>query len=181
MKYSNVFVLNSGRCGSTSFIKACSHISNYSSSHESRVHLTGDPRLAYPASHIEADNRLSWFLGRLDRAFGDQAFYVYLKRAREQVVNSFVRREHFGIMKAYRDGILMNVDEVVGADEIASDYLDTIDANIELFLKDKTNHMVFQLEQAKPDFELFWNRISATGDYRQALAEWDISYNSSKD
>ncbi len=33
----NVFVLNSGRARSTTFIRACSHICNYSAGHESRV------------------------------------------------------------------------------------------------------------------------------------------------
>lgn len=55
----NVFVLNSGRCGSTTFIAACRHITNYSSGHESRATLIGEERLAYPTQHIEADNRLS--------------------------------------------------------------------------------------------------------------------------
>jgi hypothetical protein len=31
--------------------------------------------VAYPDSHIESGNRLSCFLGRLENAFGDWAFY----------------------------------------------------------------------------------------------------------
>ena len=70
----NIFVLNTGRCGSTTFIKACQHIRNYTALHESRANRIAEQRLAYPRDHIEADNRLSWFLGRLDRQkFGNIA------------------------------------------------------------------------------------------------------------
>lgn len=179
MIYPNIFILNSGRCGSTSFIQACRHITNYSAAHESRIHLTGDQRLAYPAGHIEADNRLCWLLGRLDRLYGDDAFYVHLGRDTEAVINSFMRREQFGIMKAYREGILLNVDKKVTSREIASDYLDTVESNIRMFLENKSHQMSFSLEQAKTDFALFWQRVSAQGDYDRALAEWDIPHNAS--
>ena len=76
----NVFVLNSGRCGSMTFIRACRHIRNYSAGHESRVQLLGEQRLAYAPDHIEADNRLCWLLGRLDAAYGEHAYYVHLSR-----------------------------------------------------------------------------------------------------
>lgn len=175
----NIFILNTGRCGSTSFIKACQHITNYSATHESRSKETGLERLAYPHNHIEADNRLSWLLGRLDRVYGDQAFYVYLSRAEADTVASFSRREDFGIMKAYREGILMGGQETPIPNELARDYIDTIDSNIELFLRDKTNTMRFQLETAKSDFAVFWDSIGAEGDLEYALAEWDVGYNAS--
>ena len=103
----NVFILNSGRCGSTTFIKACQHIDNYTASHESRIGIPGSARLEYPDQHIEADNRLSWFLGRLDREYGDNAFYVHLQREAEATRQSFARRSQYGIMRAYREGIYL--------------------------------------------------------------------------
>ena len=49
---------------------------NFTAAHESRKSLVGGARLAYPDRHIEADNRLSWILGRLGRAFpDDRTFY----------------------------------------------------------------------------------------------------------
>ena len=62
----NIFVLCTGRCGSMTFTKACGHIDNFSSAHESRCGRLGNERLAYPENHIEVDNRLSWddFNGR---------------------------------------------------------------------------------------------------------------------
>lgn len=175
----NVFILNSGRCGSTTFIQACSHISNYTALHESRCGLIGPERLNYPDNHIEADNRLSWFLGRLDQEYGDDAFYVHLKRDRQATAESFARRADFGIMEAYREGIVLELQGAPTAHEIALDYLDTVEANIGHFLKDKSLKMAFHLEQAKVDFQTFWEWIGASGTLELALLEWDTAYNSS--
>lgn len=85
-------MLNTGRCGSMTFVHACSHIDNYTSGHESRAGHHGDARLEYPDNHIEADNRLSWMLGSLDRKFGTDAFYLHLWRDPESVAQSFAKR-----------------------------------------------------------------------------------------
>ncbi len=175
----NVFVLNSGRCGSSTFIRACAHIRNYSAAHESRLRLIGPPRLGYPADHIEADNRLTWYLGRLEQAYGDNAFYVHLKRDPDATAASFARRMDFGIMQAWREGLLLGGEESQSDLDLARDYLETVRANIALFLRDKTRQMDFRLEQAKADFEAFWQRIGAEGDLQGALAEWDVNYNAS--
>jgi hypothetical protein len=175
----NIFILNTGRCGSTTFIQACRHIVNFSAGHESRLRMIGPERLAYPDRHIEADNRLSWFLGRLDRAYGDEAYYVHLSREREAAAESFARRADFGIMKAYREGILLEGKVDQTALDIAHDYLDTVEANIKLFLKDKPNQMAFSLARARDDFSAFWRWIGAEGDLDKALLEWDSRYNAS--
>ena len=175
----NIFILNSGRCGSTTFIKACQHITNYSALHESRCGMIGEERLNYPNNHIEADNRLSWFLGRLDQKYGDDAFYVHLSRDKEAAAESFTRRAEFGIMQAYRNGILLELEGTPKAHEIALDYLDTIEANIECFLKDKHNKMVCKLEDAQQGFASFWQGIAAQGDLSAALGEWQRHYNAS--
>jgi len=175
----NVFVLNSGRCGSTTFIQACRHITNFSAGHETRLRLIGPARLAYPDRHIEADNRLSWLLGRLDRAYGDTAWYVHLSRDREAAAASFARRGDLGIMKAYREGILLEGEAGQPERDLALDYLDTVETNIALFLKDKRHTLQFRLEQAQEDFARFWNWIGAEGDMDSASAEWDTRHNAS--
>ncbi len=176
----NIFILNTGRCGSMTFIEACRHIINYSAGHETRVQLLGTDRLAYPARHIEADNRLSWMLGRLDAAYGDNAWYVHLTRDRAQVAASFARRADFGIMKAYREGILLHEGQKqASAESLAQDYIDTVEANIAHFLRDKRHTMEFALEQADQDFRRFWHWIGATGDLDKALAEWNTRHNAS--
>ena len=175
----NIFVLNSGRCGSTTFIKSCQHITNYSSAHESLISEIDHQRLDYPANHIEVDNRLSWFLGRLDKTYGNDAYYVHLTRNTHDTINSFARRIDFGILQAYEQGILMHQQHELPAHDIARDYIETVNSNIKLFLKDKTNKMDISLETIKTDFKDFWVNIDATGDIDSALNEWETSYNAS--
>jgi hypothetical protein len=173
----NIFVLNTGRCGSTTFIKACEHITNYSSAHESRSGFIGEAHFQYPPNHIEADNRLSWFLGRLDKIYGNDAFYVHLKRNEFDTARSFVKRFNTGIIGAYRANILMRCPPDSDSMAVCLDYCHTVNDNIELFLKDKTKVMAFSLETAKEDFHSFWDLINAEGNLSAALAEWDIAYN----
>ncbi len=173
----NVFILNTGRCGSTSIIEACRHISNYSADHESRSGRLGDERLDYPEQHIEADNRLSWLLGRLDRKYGDEAIYIHLMRAPEKVARSHVLRYSHGIIYAYRKGILRGLNPESDAYEVSLDYADTVTENIRLFLRDKTRKMEFHLENAEQDFRRMWELIGAEGDIEAAVAEIQKPHN----
>jgi hypothetical protein len=179
----NVFVLCTGRCGSVTFIRACEHATNFSAGHETRTRMTLDARLDYPAAHIEADNRLSWVLGRLQKNWGarDDVFYVHLKRDREATARSFALRleKGTGIIAAYKNGVLMGAR---GADplDICRDYVDTVTANIELFLADKPNVMTINLEAAIDDFPRFWRWAGLEGDLSAALREWEVRHNASR-
>jgi hypothetical protein len=177
----NIFILSTGRCGSTTFIEACKHIKNYSSSHESRCSMIGDERLNYPISHIEADNRLSWLLGRIDEKYGNDAFYVHLKRNKHDTARSFTKRYSYGIIKAYRgDGVLMGTSDTIDSMSISLDYCNTVNSNIELFLKDKSKKMTISLEKIDQDFIEFWEQVKAEGDIKMALEEFNIKYNATK-
>lgn len=175
----NIFILNTGRCGSLTFSKACDHITNYTSAHESRSHkLLGD-RFLYPNNHIEIDNRLSWLLGRLDNWFGDEAAYIHLYRNIEDTSLSFAKNYDGGIISAYRGkGIIMGsyVNDPIS---VCRDYWNTVNKNIELFLKDKTKQMEFNIDNAKHDFPLFWEFIRAKGNITKAIIEFDTRYNKS--
>jgi hypothetical protein len=180
-----VFILCTGRNGSSTIIKACQHITNFTADHESLSRELGEARLNYPDNHIEADNRLSWVLGRLNERFGDEPFYVHLKRNRDQVAKSFTRRYFTpeSMIDAFCEGIHKHPAELMSAEErlqAAYDYVDTIDSNIELFLADKSKVMTIEMEQIKTDFVRFWDQIGAEGDQEAALAEFDIRHNASK-
>jgi hypothetical protein len=175
----NVFVLCTGRCGSVTVTRACDHISNYTSGHESRTGIYGEERLDYPENHIEADNRLSWLLGRLDEKYGDNAFYVHLKRDENMTAASFVKRYRKGIMMGYQK-ILHRVPWNADKKAVALDYCRTVNSNIESFLKDKTKTMQMDIENGKEDFARFWDLIGAEGDKEKALAEFDVRHNASK-
>ena len=175
----NVFVLTAGRSGSLTFVRACEHITNFTAGHETRAGLLGAERMAYPERHIEADNRLTWLLGRLDAAFGDRALYVHLKRDPEAVAASFRRRWNKPAMRAYRKGILLDLDPGSDPMAVARDYVDTVERNIELFLRGRPQAMVVELEAAARDFPRFWERIGATGDLEAAIAEFSVRHHES--
>lgn len=185
----NVFVLCTGRCGSTTFIKACHHIVNFTAAHQSRCCLLAAERLHYPANHIEADNRLSWFLGRLDEKYGDKAFYVHLVRNRRETAESFAKRFGPGITGAYYPGIVTQNKDLEGFGQqlppeqklqVCLDLWDTVNTNIALFLKDKSQKLRFDLAHAQDHFREFWQRIGARGDLQAALNEWNVMYNASE-
>lgn len=173
----NVFVLSTGRCATTTFIAACSHITNFTANHESLCNRLFARRFDYAENHIEADNRLSWLLGRLDKAYGDNAFYVHLVRDRDETAASYNKRwdKPNSIMPAYSRAIILGNEQ----HDIDScrDYWDTVNSNIELFLKDKTKKLTFRMENAEQDFRRFWAGIGAQGDLERAVATWQICYN----
>ena len=143
--------------------------------------MLGEERLDYPVNHIEADNRLSWLLGRLDQKYGNDAFYVHLMRNKKDTARSFTKRYSSGIIKAYRgDGILMGLPETIDSMAVSLDYCDTINTNIYLFLKDKSKKIIINLENIDQGFAEFWNLINAEGDLSAALAELKINYNATK-
>lgn len=164
-------------------MRACKHLTNFSSGHESQALKFGQERMNYPNWHIESDNRLSWFLGRLDKTYGDKdVLYVHLKRSKEKTVASYNERWHVrgSIMKAFTRGILLTPLNQLNQDtrkRICEDYYDTVTSNIELFLKDKENKMTMHLENIKYDFKKFWNRIPAEGNLEAALAELSKKHN----
>lgn len=175
-----VFVLCTGRCGSTTFTYACKHMTNFTAGHETRAKFIGSERLEYPDDHIEIDNRLSWLLGRLESAYGDDAYYVHLQRDRREVAESYARRmsNPASIGAAYKTSILMD-----GPHEdldVCLDVTETMVANIEHFLRDKTYVMEVSLENIEEDFARFWDWIGAEGDKAAALAEWGVLYNDSQ-
>src|SRR6478752_1534731 len=87
----NVFILSTGRCGSTTLSRAFAHATNFTSGHETLSHVPR-ARLDYPANHIESDNRLAFFLGALHEKYGDDAHWVHLTRDPDRVAGSYANR-----------------------------------------------------------------------------------------
>jgi hypothetical protein len=180
-----VFILCTGRTGSKTIIEACKHITNYTAAHESRSSMLGEERLNYSNNHIEADNRLSWFLGQLNQRYGDDAFYVHLKRNRSDTVRSLNRRwnTQTSIVKAFANGVLKIPHYLLNKKskiKICEDYYDSITANIELFLKDKSNKQTIRLESFETDFIEFCEYINAEVDIEFALKDLKHEHNKSK-
>ena len=177
-----VFCLSTGRCGSTTFTESFRHAVNYSSAHESRARVLGAKRLEYPDWHVESDNRLAWFLGELDERYGDEPVYVHLVREPSEVVRSFEYRHHSPgtIMRGFGNGILMT-----GRDRkpdewrpIAEMYVQTVNANIRLFLRDKSKVVLMRLDDPEPAVRTIWEMAEMQGDLEAAINIWGMHFNS---
>lgn len=186
----NVFILSTACCGSIPFAKACEHMTNFTVGHESLSRrnqtdvLVPYSLLTYPKNHIEVDNRLSWFLGRLDLTYGADAFYVHLLRDSEDIAESLVGQWHNtdpNIIFSYAWGILKHHYENVGVMsqkhkmDIAQDYCRTINENIVHFLQNKPYQMTMWWHDISPSFQSFWKQIEAEGDVQRACAELQVS------
>jgi len=179
----NVFVLCTGRSGSSGFIEACKHITNFSAAHESLSDKLGLERFQFPDRHIEADNRLAWQLGQLDKTYGKEAFYIHLKRDEKATAKSYMNRFLLpkSIIYAYADGIKKLPPEALSSHDrfhVCLDYVQTVNTNIEIFLKDKPSQLVVNLDNITEDFKVFWTKIKADGDLETALSEFDKKHNS---
>ena len=180
-----VFVLGTGRCGTTTFIRACEHLHDFTSGHETRGRSIGDERLDYPDQHIEADNRLSWMLGPLGERFdGTDVLYVHLRRRRGEVIDSFARRwdspHRTNILKAFAHGIIMRPsdwpdDRVL---DVCAYYVDVVTSNIEVFLRGR-RAMEMWLHELPETFVDFVDAIGGTGDIDRACAELAVRHNAS--
>ncbi|TDC54429.1 hypothetical protein E1212_03035 [Jiangella ureilytica] len=166
------------------FVRSCRHIDNYTAGHESLAPAVGAERFAYPQNHIEADNRLSWFLGELRSRFAD-ALFVHLRRDPAEVADSFVRRWDNGhranIVKAFSEAIVPHRREPPVEDRpaLARFYVDTVRTNIDAFMATVPYSMTIDLEQAKEQLPDFWYRLGAEGDLDAATAEFEQRYNAS--
>ena len=184
MRYKNIFVLSPGRSGSQSIVEATSHLTNYTSAHESRASCLGDERFNYPEFHIEADNRLCWFFGAMSTRFsGEDVLYIHLKRDLQDTADSFLHRlrnsnYRASIMTAFSHGILMKPRDWTPDEEaeVAKFYVETVHSNISDFLKSK-NHLVVHLQDGGVSFDRFLAAIDAEGDLDAARATWKKVHN----
>ncbi len=165
------------------FAKACEHLTNYTTGHESRAGCIGDQRFSYPDQHIEVDSRLTWFLGELGLRF-PEAFYVHLRRDQEATAKSICHKWGGGqinFARAFGHAIVMH-----GSPWPESQKLDvsrfqvrTAVANIEEFLTNR-RHWTVWLEEASTWVQPFLEYIKAKGDLHAAQAEFAVRHNAGK-
>lgn len=180
-----VFVLSTGRVGSTTFYNACKHITNYTCSHEGmygdenikkKWHTVGSSRIIYPDNHIHIDGRLAFLLGRLDQMYGKDAFYVHLRRSIRHVVKSRTQPFSSGLIDSYRKIMGIRDHSIY---DIADDLVKNTIANIQFFLKNKPKKLTIWIE--KPEWVTFWKLIKAKGDCVAGMGELANRYNTAKE
>ena len=180
----HIFILCTGRSGSVSFIKACKHITNFTCGHETKSHLLGKERFEFPDQHIEADNRLIWDLGRLEKCYGDKAMFIYLKRDSTKVAKSFTKRTYYpnSMFKAYCDGIKKTPTEKLNRqqlEQISVDFVDNMTTTIENFINKQKHTLVIDIDHIENDFKTFWDFIEAKGNLQYALNSFKNKHNAS--
>jgi hypothetical protein len=152
-------------------MKACSYFDNYTCSHESRVGQDYSVRVDYPDSHIEVDNRLVWFLPLLEKAYGDEAFYVHLVREHNLVAKSYMERWALNesIVKAFAHGIRMQPTIKKGDRYKAClEYVEYCDWLISDFCADKSNVIQINIDELHAEFEHFAAFIGVKGNIELA-------------
>lgn len=163
-----VFVLTTGRSGSTTLYHACQHIENYTVQHEGATHWMKD-------NHITIDNRLSFRLGHLQQWHDDKCFYFHLIRDVVKTAKSFQNRlGDYDISQAWAKQVLMKPEKTY---ETCLDYVLTTNANIQLFLKDKP-HEIINLN--RKGIETMYDKIGVIGNINKSLQELKIKYNATK-
>ena len=115
----------------------------------------------------------------------DDTFYVHLTRRRKLVARSYSNLFHSGfhssMMRAFSQGILIRPRwKPKQHVKVARFYVDTVNDNIQEFLRHRPHTMDFPLEQAGELFPVFWQWIGAEGDLTAAMAEFDVRHNASK-
>lgn len=104
----NVFFLSPGRTATTSIVKVFSNVGAMTAGHETRVKETYETRLNYPINHIEADNRLTFFMPQLTEKYGNEAVLVIVVRDRKKIAASYSKRWFkTNLPKLYAQGILL--------------------------------------------------------------------------
>ena len=171
-----VFILGTGRCGSMPCAKAASHVTNFTSAHESNIL----PDFHFPDNHIEVSPRLTWVLSSLGRVYpDDDTFWVHLVRRREEVIASWIKRgPHRGA--GYWRKLVWSTSSVVSYKKACGMCYDAMHGQIEDFLDTRVRTFRIRLEHGAEDWGNLWSRIHAEGDFEASEAEWKTKYNAAK-
>jgi hypothetical protein len=169
-----IFVTGTGRCGTVTFTKACSHIENFTSAHESHSGEVGNWK--YPTNHIEVDPRLAYSTAVLSDLYPD-ALIIHLVRDKSTAITSLAKRTSINKFRDFHFGSSNCKD----MNKIANVYYDTTNTMLRKVLKLHKNTCEYSLEKMKAiHWEQFWKSIGAEGNFRKSLQEWDVKHNRSK-
>lgn len=171
-----IFVIGTARCGATTFLRACRHLTNFTTGRSPGIPLGEGKAFLYPDHHIEVDPRLAWFLGSLADRYPD-AVFVHLRRRRNEVVDSLVR--HWS--RLWQDPCLTAFRQVAlpkgtgwsfeQRRHLGELVVDSTLANVDTFLRTRTS-LTLWLHEIQESFPVFLDFIGAEGNLAAALDEW---------
>lgn len=169
------FVTGTGRCGTKTWARACSHLTSHTSDHESHRGRADESYLDFPDHHIEVDPHLSWMLARLLQKYpGD--VYVHLWRPEDEVVASWKSRgiqPHRGAAPLI-DVIYQTRSALLTADEYdlaLRELYRSVWARCEHMIARKKRGMSVNILEAGESWGAFCEMLGAEGDMDAALVQ----------
>lgn len=159
---SNVFVVGTGRCGTTTFAMACRHASNFTAAHESKAEQ-------YPRNHIEVDPPLAFRIANL-RSRYDCRIILLRRLDKAACVKSMASHDPL-ICAAF--GNMVKHDPQCTAEKGADLLYDAINGLENLC------DLTVDLETAKQQWGTVWEWIGCQGDLQRSLEEWNVKHNAS--
>lgn len=168
MKASNIFVVGTGHCGTTTFAAACQFATNMTAAHESAANRIYD--FQYPENHIEVDAPLAFRLPLLRDLYPGCRF-VHLIRDRQPCIASMARNEAdvcqwFGRMLYHYPACTPT--------EGAAVYYDIVNRIV-------TGPDVLRvyLETVKSQWQEAWDWMGCEGDFTRSREEWNVRHHAS--
>lgn len=166
-----VFVTGTGRCGTVTFARACGHITNFTSGHETRAKR---PKILYPDNHIEVDPHLVWRMGELIETY-PKAFYVFLYREPNEVKASMAKRPS---MKVWGRFAFMNPS--IRPSVAARSIHDSAIAVMAWYKGSIETQIAMHTPIPDKQWLAFTSKIGAQGNAGAQLAELKKKYNASR-
>lgn len=164
----NIFVVGTGRCGSTTFAAACKHAVNMTAGHETAAGRIYD--FIYPPNHIEVDPPLTFWINKL-RSYYPGCKFVHLIREvdREGCIHSLAVNDPdicqwFGRM-IYHFPECQPSEGAEAIYEIMNSIVQGEDV------------LRIRLVDVKERWWQVWEWMGCKGDFYRSLKEWDVKYN----
>lgn len=168
----NVFIISPGRTATSAMSKALSHVSGFTSLHESRVSFLQDERINYPNFHIELDNRLSFYMPQLTKKYSKkESLLVIINRDRKSIAESYNKRwRKINIMKAFSQGIHMrnlNSNNI----DVCLAYVNYVYETLDYFKNDWDNVLEVDFSNLNAAITQILKRINKIEDLDNVLNE----------
>lgn len=172
-----VFVVGTGRCGTSTFRHAASLALNKSVRQES-AYWNGVSHREYLDGCIEIGHQLTWVLSYLLHRYRDSKI-VHLVRDKESCVRS-LQKNGLGTIPSWYNMLYAGCHENGNPCPPCSDLFDIYYDQVNFSIPNVTpTHRYFRLklEAAKEQWRACWDWMSCEGDFERSLACWAKKYN----
>lgn len=164
-----IFVVGTGRCGTTTFARACENARNRTVGHETCAGKVYS--FEYPQKHIEVDAPLVFRMNDLRRLNPGCRFVHLIRTDRAACIESMVRYDPeicraFGWMVYH----FAECDALTGAAAL----YDTITR-----IPKGNDVLTVSLESIKENWSKCWEWMGCEGDFIKSLETWEHKFNAS--